>query len=62
MGVSEVFLDVLSSHGAGAEAASSSGEIVDYIVSMLEDEDFEFGAQGEAAFEAIGPFLVGTDW
>ena len=59
MGVSEVFHEVLSSHGAGAEAAAGSSEIVDYIISMLEDQDFEFGANGEEAFESIGPFLVG---
>jgi hypothetical protein len=35
--------------------------ILDYICAVLEDEHFEFGNQGEEAFEAIGPFLVRLD-
>eukprot|EP00983_Pelagomonas_calceolata_P044218 1139207-Pelagomonas_calceolata.AAC.1 len=33
--------------------------IVDYVCSILEDDDFEFGdGDGDQVFEAIGPFLV----
>ncbi|EFJ43917.1 hypothetical protein VOLCADRAFT_95808, partial [Volvox carteri f. nagariensis] len=32
--------------------------ILDYICGVLEDEHFEFGEQGEDAYEAIGPFLI----
>lgn len=32
--------------------------ILDYICGVLEDEHFEFGEDGEEAFEQIGPFLV----
>ncbi len=31
---------------------------VDYIVGCLEDEHFEYGEEGEEAFDAIGHFLV----
>ena len=57
MGVAETFREVLESHGSNK---GDSAEIVDYIISMLEDEDFEFGPDGEEAYEAIGPFLVGS--
>ncbi|CAA6662668.1 unnamed protein product [Spirodela intermedia] len=32
--------------------------IVDYIINVLADEDFDFGVEGEGAFEAIGELLV----
>ena len=32
--------------------------IVDYIVNVLADEDFDFGDQGEGAFDALGELLV----
>ncbi|XP_022849643.1 ABC transporter F family member 3-like [Olea europaea var. sylvestris] len=32
--------------------------IVDYIVNVLADEDFDFGVDGEGAFEALGELLV----
>ncbi|PNW76832.1 hypothetical protein CHLRE_11g478128v5 [Chlamydomonas reinhardtii] len=32
--------------------------ILDYICGVLEDEHFEFGEDGEEAFEQIGPFLI----
>ncbi|GFP84412.1 ABC transporter f family member 3 [Phtheirospermum japonicum] len=32
--------------------------IVDYIINVLADEDFDFGADGEGAFEALGELLV----
>ncbi|KAK9804716.1 hypothetical protein WJX72_001738 [[Myrmecia] bisecta] len=38
----------------------SSGDpaILDYVVSILEDADFEFGRDGEEAYEAFGEILV----
>ncbi|CAL0323066.1 unnamed protein product [Lupinus luteus] len=35
--------------------------IVDYIVNVLADEDFDFGLDGEGAFDAIGELLVAAD-
>ncbi|GAB4834613.1 ATP-binding cassette sub- F member 3 [Ancistrocladus abbreviatus] len=32
--------------------------IIDYIINVLADEDFDFGLDGEGAFEAIGDLLV----
>lgn len=32
--------------------------IIDYIVNVLADEDFDFGEEGEGAFDAIGELLV----
>ncbi|XP_061374261.1 ABC transporter F family member 3 [Gastrolobium bilobum] len=32
--------------------------IVDYIVNVLADDDFDFGLDGEGAFEALGELLV----
>ncbi|XP_068640397.1 ABC transporter F family member 3 [Aristolochia californica] len=32
--------------------------IVDYIINVLADEDFDFGIEGEGAFDAIGELLV----
>lgn len=42
--------------------AGSDGDqtILDYLASILEDEHFEFGEDGEEAYEALGPFLVST--
>ncbi|XP_022145934.1 ABC transporter F family member 3 [Momordica charantia] len=34
--------------------------IIDYIINVLADEDFEFGEDGEGAFEALGELLVGA--
>ncbi|XP_048230002.1 ABC transporter F family member 3 isoform X2 [Ricinus communis] len=34
--------------------------IVDYIINVLADEDFDFGEEGEGAFDAIGELLVGA--
>lgn len=36
--------------------------ILDYIASSVEDEDFEFGPDGEAAFDALGALLVRASW
>lgn len=35
--------------------------IVDYIVNVLADEDFDFGEDGDGAFEAVGELLVGAE-
>ncbi len=32
--------------------------VFEYVVSILEDGEFEFGADGEDAFEAFGAVLV----
>ncbi|KAL6757773.1 ABC transporter family protein [Haematococcus lacustris] len=42
------------------EVLSGKGDeqIVAYICGVLEDEHFDFGVDGEEAYEAIGPFLV----
>ncbi|KAG8659017.1 ABC transporter F family member 3 isoform X2 [Manihot esculenta] len=34
--------------------------IIDYIVNVLADDDFDFGEEGEGAFEAVGELLVGA--
>ncbi|KAJ9148115.1 hypothetical protein P3X46_030206 [Hevea brasiliensis] len=34
--------------------------IIDYIINVLADDDFDFGEEGEGAFEAIGELLVGA--
>ncbi|CAI9760575.1 unnamed protein product [Fraxinus pennsylvanica] len=35
--------------------------IVDYINNVLADEDFDFGVDGEGAFEALGELLVDSE-
>lgn len=35
--------------------------IIDYIINVLADEDFDFGDEGEGAFNAIGELLVGAE-
>ena len=35
--------------------------ILEYICGILEDEHFEFGDEGDSAYESIGPFLVRMD-
>lgn len=36
--------------------------IVDYVINVLADEDFDFGADGEGVFEALGELLVDSGW
>lgn len=50
--VRAVVLDVLGAHG--------DDTMLDYLVSAMEDEDFEWGADGEAAYDHLGPFIVGA--
>lgn len=35
--------------------------IIDYLVNVLKDETFDFGYEGEEAYEAVGPLLVAAD-
>ncbi|XP_022736612.1 ABC transporter F family member 3 [Durio zibethinus] len=35
--------------------------IIDYIINVLADEDFDFGEDGDGAFEAIGELLVAAE-
>lgn len=42
----------------GRKIAEVDEIIIDYIVSVLQDETFEFGWEGELALEALGPLLV----
>ncbi|XP_076924704.1 ABC transporter F family member 3-like [Bidens hawaiensis] len=42
----------------GPGAQDLDQPIIDYIVNVLADEDFDFGFEGEGAFEAIGELLV----
>lgn len=50
---SSVVLDVL-----GGRLQEVDQPIIDYIVNVLADEDFDFGEEGEGAFDAIGELLV----
>ncbi|CAM6121308.1 unnamed protein product [Calypogeia fissa] len=42
----------------GQRAKDVDETILDYIINVLKDEEFEFGWKGEGAFEAVGPLLV----
>lgn len=42
----------------GPRAQDLDQPIIDYIINVLADEDFDFGYEGEGAFEAIGELLV----
>lgn len=42
----------------GPRAQDVDQPIIDYIINVLADEDFDFGIEGEGAFEAIGELLV----
>lgn len=44
----------------GRRALDVDQPIIDYIVNVLADEDFDFGVDGEGAFEALGELLVGA--
>ncbi|XP_031248783.1 ABC transporter F family member 3 [Pistacia vera] len=45
----------------GRRALDVDQPIIDYIVNVLADEDFDFGEDGEGAFDAIGELLVGAE-
>lgn len=42
----------------GPRAQDLDQPIIDYIINVLADEDFDFGFEGEGAFDAIGELLV----
>ncbi|CAL2260695.1 unnamed protein product [Prunus armeniaca] len=44
----------------GRRAEDVDQPIIDYIVNVLADEDFDFGDDGEGAFDALGELLVGA--
>lgn len=44
----------------GPRAQDVDEPIIDYIVNVLADEDFDLGEEGEGAFDAIGELLVGA--
>lgn len=46
----------------GRRAHDVDQPIVDYVVNVLADEDFDFGADGEGVFEALGELLVDSGW
>ncbi|XWS61570.1 hypothetical protein CRYUN_Cryun07bG0136800 [Craigia yunnanensis] len=45
--------------GCGAEDVDQP--IIDYIINVLADEDFDFGEDGDGAFEAIGQLLAAAE-
>jgi ATP-binding cassette subfamily F protein 3 len=45
----------------GPRAQDVDQPIIDYIVNVLADEDFDFGDDGEGAFDAIGELLVAAE-
>eukprot|EP00897_Mesotaenium_endlicherianum_P000774 jgi/Mesen1/10698/ME000090S10155 len=42
----------------GERAGGIDSIIIDYVINVLQDETFDFGHDGEEAFEAVGPILV----
>ncbi|KAF6136188.1 hypothetical protein GIB67_001597 [Kingdonia uniflora] len=42
----------------GERAEDVDKPIMDYIINVLADDDFDFGTEGEGAFDAIGELLV----
>ncbi|KAL6175262.1 hypothetical protein ACLB2K_051904 [Fragaria x ananassa] len=42
----------------GRRAEDVDRPIIDYIINVLADEDFDFGDDGEGAFDALGELLV----
>ncbi|KAB1201147.1 ABC transporter F family member 3 [Morella rubra] len=45
----------------GRRAQDVDEPIIDYIINVLADEDFDFGVDGEGAFDAIGEILVSAE-
>ncbi|KAE8717157.1 ABC transporter F family member 3 [Hibiscus syriacus] len=45
----------------GSRAEDVDQPIIDYIINVLADEDFDFGEDGDGAFEAIGELLVAAE-
>lgn len=42
----------------GRKAADLDEPIIDYIVNVLADEDFDFGSEGDGVYDALGELLV----
>jgi ATP-binding cassette subfamily F protein 3 len=42
----------------GRRAQDVDQPIIDYIINVLADDDFDFGLEGEGAFDAVGELLV----
>lgn len=42
----------------GRKALDLDEPIIDYIIKVLADEDFDFGFEGDGAYDAIGELLV----
>lgn len=42
----------------GQRAQDVDEPIIDYIINVLADDDFDFGIEGEGAFDAVGELLV----
>ncbi|KAL2902941.1 ABC transporter F family member 3 [Bienertia sinuspersici] len=42
----------------GRKADDIDEPIIDYIVNVLADEDFDFGSEGDGVFDALGELLV----
>lgn len=42
----------------GRRADDIDQPIIDYIVNVLADEDFDFGAEGDGVYDALGELLV----
>ncbi|XP_021297458.1 ABC transporter F family member 3 [Herrania umbratica] len=45
----------------GRRAEDVDQPIIDYVINVLADEDFDFGEDGDGAFEAIGELLVAAE-
>ncbi|PRQ16631.1 putative adenosinetriphosphatase [Rosa chinensis] len=45
----------------GRRADDVDRPIIDYIINVLADEDFDFGDDGEGAFDALGELLVAAE-
>ncbi|XVF51265.1 hypothetical protein PTKIN_Ptkin04bG0171100 [Pterospermum kingtungense] len=45
----------------GRRAEDVDQPIIDYIINVLADEDFDFGEDGDGVFEAIGELLVAAE-
>ena len=50
--VRPVVEEVVGKHG--------DSTVLEYIISVLEDGDFEYGPSGQEAYDAFGEMLVGT--
>lgn len=45
----------------GRRAQDVDEPIMDYIINVLADEDFDFGEEGEGALDAVGELLVAAE-